>query len=252
MPSGSAQSIGATANSGATAPVWNTTPTGATTDGGITWVCMAYYSTNLLQIQTTAASAPYTSTFTDSSGAQHTLSLLSQADLTNLQTNGLQALITSLNARVSQANDLLDTAFLTAQTDIYRFRNYILGSTAATALATSTVLANIATGETAAATAENLQNYISGVIPPQGPTTSSSSTTTGTGNQPTTTTTTTSTTTPTNPDPEPSYLQGRRQSCCLHQSSDALGSGLLQARSRPGHAFPQRAQPGSASISGAG
>jgi hypothetical protein len=196
--SGAPQPIGTQAASGAAVPVWNTTPSGTTTDGGITWVCMAYYSTDLLQIQTTAASAPYTSTFTDSTGALHTISLLSQADLTNLQTNGLQALITRLNARISQANDLLDTAFLTAQTDIYRFRNYILGSTAATTLATSTILANIATGESAAATAENLQNYISSVIPPQGPTTTSTSTSTGAGGQ-STTTTTTSTTNQANP-----------------------------------------------------
>jgi hypothetical protein len=190
---GTPQPIGATATSGFTAPVWNTTPAGTTTDGGITWVFMAYYSTDLLQLQTTAASAPYTTAFTDSAGAEHTLTLLSQADMTNLETNGLQALIDNLNARINQANDLLDTAFLTAQVDIYRFRNYVLGSTAATTLATSTVLANIASGETAAATAENLQNYINTVIPPATPTTSSSVTATvGTATTTTDTTTTTS------------------------------------------------------------
>jgi hypothetical protein len=194
---GSPQPIGTIAVSGFTAPVWNSTPTGNTTDGGITWVCMAYYSTDLLQLQTAAVSAPYTTTFTDSAGAQHTATLLSQADLTNLETNGLQALIDNLNARINQANDLLDTAFLTAQVDIYRFRNYVLGSTAATTLATSTVLANIASGETAAATAENLQNYINTVIPPKIPKTSSVvAATIGSSTTTTDTTTTTSQTAP--------------------------------------------------------
>jgi hypothetical protein len=186
--SGNTQPVGTPGQSGGAVPVWNTTQNGTTTDGNITWVYLAYYSTDLQQLQTLAAGPPYTTAFTDSNGVQHTISLLSQDDLNNLTTNGLQALITSLNARVSQANDLLDTAFLTAQTDIYRFRNYVLGASAATALATSSVLANIATGETASATAENLQNYISAVLPPPTTTTTTSG---APGSPPTTTTTTT-------------------------------------------------------------
>ncbi|MGA3132223.1 MAG: hypothetical protein ABSD59_15560 [Terracidiphilus sp.] len=186
---GNAQSIGTRGVSGATEPVWNTTPGDATLDNAITWELMSYYSTDLLQVESTAAAAPYTFSYTDSNGNPHTISLLSQSDLTNLQTNGLQALITSLNARISQANDLLDTGFLTAQTDIYRLRNFVLGATAATTLATSPVLANIATGETAAATAENLQSYISGILPTS-PTTTTSTTTSGQGGQTTTTSTT--------------------------------------------------------------
>ncbi len=92
--------------------------------------------------------------------------MLSANDLKTLEENGLPALITSLSARISRANDLLDTAFLTAQTDIYRFRQNVLGSTAASTLATSPVLANIATGETAAATSTNLQTYINTLVPP--------------------------------------------------------------------------------------
>ncbi len=167
--------------SGATAPVWSTTPNGTTTDGAITWVYLAYYSTDLQQIQSVAAQAPYTSTFQDSTGTPITISLLSPSDLTTLENNGLQALINDLNARINQANDLLDTAFLTAQTDIYRFRQNVLGTAAATSLATSSVLANIATGSTASATAENLQSYIGSILP--------SSTTTTTGGATTTTTT---------------------------------------------------------------
>jgi hypothetical protein len=170
-----------TGKSGATVPVWSTTPAGTVIDGAITWVYLAYFSTDLQQIQSVAAQAPYTSTFTDSTGTPITISLLSSSDLTTLENNGLQALINDLNARISQANDLLDTAFLTAQTDIYRFRQNVLGATAATSLATSSVLANIATGSTASATAENLQSYIGSILP--------SSTTTTTGGTTTTTTT---------------------------------------------------------------
>ncbi|MGA3345105.1 MAG: hypothetical protein ABSC76_09585 [Terracidiphilus sp.] len=161
----SLQVAGAAGTSGTNPPVWNTTPTGTTTDGAIIWTNLAYDSSDLLQLKAVVSQAPYTRTFTDSTGTAYTISLLSTADLTNLSTNGLQTLITSLNARISQANDLLDTAFLTVQTDIYRYRQNILGATAATTLATSPVLANIATGETASATADNLQTYIGTLVP---------------------------------------------------------------------------------------
>jgi hypothetical protein len=163
---GPAQGNTTPAKSGPNPPVWSTTPTGTTTDGNITWTNLGYYSSDLLQLKTVASQAPYTITFSDSTNATFTISLLSTADLNNLSTNGLQTLITSLNARISQANDLLDTAFLTVQTDIYRYRQNVLGATAATALATSPILANIAAGETASATAENLQTYISTLQPP--------------------------------------------------------------------------------------
>jgi hypothetical protein len=170
---GNAVNIG---TSGATAPIWTTTPGGTTTDGNITWVLLSLYSTDLQQIKAVAAQAPYTTSFTDSAGTSHTISLLSASDMTTLASNGLQPLVTSLNARISQANDLLDTAFLTTQTDIYRYRQNVLGTAAAAALATSPVLASIATGETASATAANLQTYISTVLP-----TASSSSTGGGG-----------------------------------------------------------------------
>ena len=163
---GNPQAAGTIGTSGANRPAWNETPTDTTTDGAITWSYLAYYSSDLLQLKTVVSQAPYTTAFTDSTGTSYTISLLSTADLNNLSTNGLQTLITSLSARISQANDLLDTAFLTVQTDIYRYRQNVLGATAASALATSPILANIATGETASATSENLQTYISTLNPP--------------------------------------------------------------------------------------
>jgi hypothetical protein len=184
------ESVASAGTSGMTPPAWSTTPGGTTTDGSITWAYLAYASSDLLQLQTVANQAPYTSKFTDPSATatpppSYPLNLLTTNDMNNWQTNGLQALLTSLNARISQANDLLDTAFLTAQTDIYRLRQNVLGSTAASALATSPVLANIATGETAAATAENLQNYITSILP------STTTTQTGSGANAATTATTT-------------------------------------------------------------
>jgi len=160
---GNPQPVGTAGTSGTTPPAWSKTPNGTTTDGTITWVLLSLYSTDLLQLKTVASQAPYTKSFTDSSGTAYTISLLTTADQNNLSNNGLQSLITSLNTRISRANDLLDTAFLTAQTDIYRYRQNVLGSTAAAALATSPVLANIASGETASATAQNLQTYLMAV-----------------------------------------------------------------------------------------
>ena len=172
---GNLQVVQTAGTSGKIPPVWNTTP-GQTTgpDGTVIWLYPPFSSTDLLQLQTVASQPPYSTTFQDSAGISHSLNLLSANDLVNLTTNGLQSLITSLNARISQANDFLDTGFLTAQTDIYRYRQNVLGSTAATTLATSPILANIATGETATATAANLQDYIATLQVPAAPTTSGS------------------------------------------------------------------------------
>jgi hypothetical protein len=152
---------------GATAPVWNTAPGGTTTDDTVTWSLASFVSTDMVQLLSVVNQAPYTKQYTDSTNTTQTLNLLTASDLALLASggNGLQSLITSLNGRISAANDLLDTAFLTSQTDIYRYRQNVLGATAATTLATSPILANIATGETAAATATNLQTYINNLLP---------------------------------------------------------------------------------------
>lgn len=168
---GALQHAQAAGTSGAAAPAWNTTPEGATVDGTVTWTYLSFYSTDLVQLKTVAGQAPYTITYTDGLGTSHTIPLISDDDFTDLDNNGLPHFIARLNAKISQANDLLDTAFLTSQTDIYRYRQYVLGSSAATSLATSPILANIATGETATATAANLQDYVNTLIPPAGSTT---------------------------------------------------------------------------------
>ena len=168
---GNPQPAGTQGTSSMVPPTWSTTPGATTEDGTITWVYLSFNSTDLQQIKSVAAQAPYTTTYTDAAGASHTISLLNANDLALLETNGLQPLVTSLNARISKANDLLDTAFLTIQTDIYRYRQNVLGASAATALATSPVLANIATGETASATADNLKTYLNTLQPPPSQTT---------------------------------------------------------------------------------
>ncbi len=179
------QQVKVAGTSGATAPAWSTTPAGSTTDGTVTWSYFTFVSTDLQAVLNVLTHAPYVTTYTDSTGATQTLNLLSADDMATLTTNGLQSLATSLKARISAANDLLDTGFLTAQTDIYRYRQNVLGASAASALATSPVLANIATGTTAAATSANLQSYVASLLP----TTATTTTTTASGSTPTTTTT---------------------------------------------------------------
>ncbi|HWW20517.1 MAG TPA: hypothetical protein VNZ06_06905, partial [Steroidobacteraceae bacterium] len=126
-----------------------------------------YASTDYQQLLAETAKFPYTLT---QDGNGNTLSpplrLFSADDLNDMAQNGLQHFIDRINRKLARANDLLDLAFLTAQSDIYRFRQYVLGATDATALATSPIVANIASGESAAATAANLRNYLSSVLPP--------------------------------------------------------------------------------------
>lgn len=157
--------------SGTTEPVWSTVPAAAVPavtipDANMHWRPLASQTTELQQLKIAARQVPYVVTFSDAGSTTHTENLISDADLAMLDTSGLQTLITSLRARIARANDLLDVAFLTCQTDIYRYRQNVLGTTAATTLATSTVLFNIAQGTTASATSENLQSYYASLYTP--------------------------------------------------------------------------------------
>jgi len=122
----------------------------------------ALASSDLQNLTNTAAAAPYTLTG-GTATAPTTLALFNSDDWTDLQTFGLQHFIDRINAKLDKANDLLDLAFLTSQTDIYRYRQNVLSTTDATRLAVSPILANIATGVTATATAQNIHDYLASV-----------------------------------------------------------------------------------------
>ncbi len=156
-----------TVPSGATQPVWSTTPGNVTPDGQFSWTYLAFQSVDSQQLLSAAGQPPYTITYKEfGQTSSQTIPLINANDLGDLQNYGLGHFIARLNTKISRANDILDTGFLTVQTDIYRYRQNVLGSTAASTLATSPVLANIAAGKTANATAENLSAYINTLVPP--------------------------------------------------------------------------------------
>jgi len=91
-------------------------------------------------------------------------------ELPRIDTIGLEALIADLNSRAGQADDTVDAGFLRANTDIYRFRQLMMNNTVATRLATSPALAQIALGQSASATRDDLEKFLaaakSKVVPP--------------------------------------------------------------------------------------
>jgi hypothetical protein len=133
----------------------------ASEDFGTTLSSGAYTSNDLQELQQTANAAPYV---VSANGAS--IPFFSTADLADMQANGIQHFIDTINQRLNQANDLLDLVFLTAQTDIYRYRQNVLNTTDASRLAVSPILANIATGDTAAATAQNIHSYLASIQTP--------------------------------------------------------------------------------------
>ncbi len=91
-----------------------------------------------------------------------TLYKLSQSnEVAQLDNLGLIKFIDYLKAKLQAADDRIDMGFLQAQTNIYRLRQIMLGTQAASRLATSTALAEIAQGDTAVATREQLNEYVS-------------------------------------------------------------------------------------------
>lgn len=83
-----------------------------------------------------------------------------QDELSQLDQLGLTQFINLIQSKIDRANDTIDLGFLRVQTDIYRIRQSILGTTAASRLTTSPVLAGIARGETAVATRESLSRFL--------------------------------------------------------------------------------------------
>jgi hypothetical protein len=78
------------------------------------------------------------------------------AAFNQIKDDGLEGFISFIQDKVNNANDKVDFGFIRLQTDIYRIRQFMLGSVEATKLATSPVLAGIAKGDTAAATKQEI------------------------------------------------------------------------------------------------
>ena len=72
---------------------------------------------------------------------------------------GLEGFIAFLKARADRADDLVDFNFVKVQTDIYRVRQIILCTSAATRLAVSPALAAIAQSETAVASSARIAGF---------------------------------------------------------------------------------------------
>lgn len=84
-----------------------------------------------------------------------------QNEVAQLDRLGLRNFITYLERKIGEADDKVDLSFTRVQTDIYRVRQLMLGTNAATRLATSPVLASIAQGDSAVASHENIQAFVS-------------------------------------------------------------------------------------------
>jgi hypothetical protein len=156
-----AQSAG---KSGGSQPIWNPSQGQTTTDNNIPWTNLPFVSLDVQNLRAQAAQF-YAITFQDFAKSNITVSLIRDDDWNDLSKFGMQHFIDSLNRKISIANDLIDQAFLTVQTDIYRYRLNVLDASSAQKLAISPVLANIAAGDTATATAQNLQNYLGAILP---------------------------------------------------------------------------------------
>ena len=88
------------------------------------------------------------------------LQVLSEQERAQLTVRGLGPFVDYLRSRIDRADDLTDTGFVKMQTDIYRVRQLMLGSTDATRLAVSPALAQIAHAETAIAAQAQVADYI--------------------------------------------------------------------------------------------
>ena len=92
------------------------------------------------------------------------LDVLSDAELAQLDARGVEGFITYLKARADRADDLVDYGFIKVQTDVYRVRQLVLGTTAATRLAISPALATIAQAETAVASQEQISTFFQNLV----------------------------------------------------------------------------------------
>lgn len=95
--------------------------------------------------------------------AHPALQVLSAHERLQLYLRGVDGFTAYLRARTDRADDLVDYGFVKVQTDIYRVRQLMLGTTAASRLVVSPMLASIAAAETAVATQTQIASFISSV-----------------------------------------------------------------------------------------
>ncbi|EHR71164.1 collagen triple helix repeat protein [Burkholderiales bacterium JOSHI_001] len=95
--------------------------------------------------------------------ADPALQVLSAHERLQLYLRGVDGFTAYLRVRTDRADDLVDYGFVKVQTDIYRVRQLMLGTTAASRLVVSPMLASIATAETAVATQNQIASFISSV-----------------------------------------------------------------------------------------
>lgn len=96
------------------------------------------------------------------------LTVLSEQERAQLTVRGLGPFVDYLRARIDRADDLTDHGFVKMQTDIYRVRQLMLGTTDATRLAVSPALASIAKAETAVASQAQIASYVARIKTPAG------------------------------------------------------------------------------------
>jgi len=84
---------------------------------------------------------------------------LADVEVAKLDEIGIEEYIDFLQRKIDKADDRVEFGFLRLRTDIYRVRQMMLGNEAGTKLATSPALAEIAKGESAVATKNELSDF---------------------------------------------------------------------------------------------
>jgi len=93
-------------------------------------------------------------------------SALNPADITartvtmSIAKDGLERVLTELDAEADEADDFIDAFFTRAQVNLYRIRKLVVGETAAQKLLVNPALATIAEQETANASAQELRSFV--------------------------------------------------------------------------------------------
>jgi hypothetical protein len=80
-------------------------------------------------------------------------------ELSQLDARGVEGFIQLLEEKIARSDDLVDFGFLRVQTDLFRIRQLVLGTTAASRLAVSPALAGFAKTKSASASQQQLSKF---------------------------------------------------------------------------------------------